>query len=268
MPAIAVVTDADSCVPEQLRRDLEILTAPAEPPLLIEPEPAEVLRRDQAPAPADAAVATCRRAAAAAETVVYVGCDDGYGGGPAQVAVARAALEADGRGGALVSVPIAGTLMAAGWAAIAAAAAARAGREAGEVIAEAQRVGAAARVLALLEYPQLAGIGGGLLGTLRRARAIVEPRGPKLAVVARPGARAEGLVALRERVRDEVRAAEGYLRVAVLHAGAEPAALAMQRWLERELQPEEVLIAPLTRHAATRLGPGLVGFGWYADARR
>ena len=268
MPAIAVVCDADSCVPEQLRHDLEILTAPANPLLLSEPEPADALRRDQAPAPADAAVAVCRRAAAAAETVVYVGCDDGYAGGPAQVAAARAALAADGRGGALVSVPIAGTLMATGWAAIAAAAAARAGREVGEVIAEAQRVGAAAHVLALLEYPQLAGIAGGLLGTLRRARAIVEPRGPELEVVARPGARSEGLVALRERFREEALASEGFLRVAVLHAGSEPAALAMQRWLERELQPEEVVIAPLTRHAATRLGPGLVGFGWYADVRR
>ena len=54
----------------------------------------------------------------------------------------------------------------------------------------------------------------------------------------------------------------------MLHGGSEPAALAMQRWLERELNPEEVLIAPLTRHAATRLGPGLVGFGWYVDTRR
>ena len=262
MPAIAVVTDADSCVPEQLRRDLEILTAPAEPPLLIEPEPAEVLRRDQAPAPADAAVATCRRVAAAAETMVYVGCDDDYGDGPAQVAAARAALEADGRGGALVSVPIAGSLMAAGWAAIAAAAAARAGREVGEVIAEAQR--GCWRCSSIRSSRASAGGCWGRCG----ARAIVEPRGPELAVVARPGARAEGLVALRERVREDVRAAEGYLRVAALHAGAEPAALAMQRWLERELQPEEVLIAALTRHAATRLGPGLVGFGWYADARR
>ena len=43
--------------------------------------------------------------------------------------------------------------MGAGWAAVAAAAAARAGRETGEVIAEAQQVGDATRVLALIEYP-------------------------------------------------------------------------------------------------------------------
>jgi fatty acid-binding protein DegV len=268
MPAIAVVTDADSCVPRQLLDDLDILTAPADPPLLTEAEAADVLRRDQAPAPRDAAVAACRRAAAAAETVIYVGCDDGYGGGPQQVEAARAALAADGRGAALVAVPIASTLMAAGWAAVAAAAAAKAGRGVGEVIAEAQRVGEAARVLALLEHPQLAGIGGGLIGTLRRARALIEPHGHELTVVERPGARGEGLVALRERFREQATAAEGYLRVAVLHAGAEPAALAMRRWLERELEPEEVVIAPLTRHAATRLGPGLVGFGWYRDEVR
>ena len=49
------------------------------------------------------------------------------------------------------------------------------------------------------------------------------------------------------------------------HAGAAPAAAAMQRWTDRELRPEESVLAPITRHAATRLGPGLVGFAWYSD---
>ena len=265
MAAVAIVTDADTCVPGGLRRRLEILTAPIDAPLLIDPEPADVLRRDQAPAPADAAVAATLRAAAASSTVVYLGCDDGYGGGSAQVAAAREALARQQREASLVSVPIAGTLMGAGWAAVAAAAAARAGRETGEVIAEAQQVGSTTRVLALIEYPPLAGIGGGLAGALRRGRALVELRGAEIDVLERPRGREAGLIALRERFADYVRSGAGYLRVAIHHAGAAPAAGAMQRWVERELQPEESQLAPLTRHAATRLGPGLVGFAWYRD---
>ena len=234
MAAVAIVTDADTCVPEALRRGLEILTAPVDAPLLIEPEPADVLRRDQAPAAADAAVVAA--------------------------ALARQQQEAS-----LVSVPIAGTLMGAGWAAVAAAAAARAGRETGEVIAEAQQVGDATRVLALIEYPPLAGIGGGLAGALRRGRALVELCGAEIEVLGRPRGREAGLIALRERFADAVRSSAGYLRVAIHHAGAAPAAGAMQRWVERELQPEESQLAPLTRHAATRLGPGLVGFAWYRE---
>ena len=234
MAAVAIVTDADTCVPEALRRGLEILTAPVDAPLLIEPEPADVLRRDQAPAAADAAVVAA--------------------------ALARQQQEAS-----LVSVPIAGTLMGAGWAAVAAAAASRAGRETGEVIAEAQQVGDATRVLALIEYPPLAGIGGGLAGALRRGRALVELCGAEIEVLGRPRGREAGLIALRERFADAVRSSAGYLRVAIHHAGAAPAAGAMQRWVERELQPEESQLAPLTRHAATRLGPGLVGFAWYRE---
>ena len=245
MAAVSIVTDADASVPERLRRVLEILTAPLDAPVLAEAEPAVVLRRDQAPVRADAAVAACLRAAGRSETVVYVGADDGYGGGSALVQEVRAALAGREGAGALVSVPIASMLMGAGWTAVAAAVAAHTGRETGEVIAEAQRVGSLARVLALLEHPQFAGLGGGL----RRARALVELRGREIEVLERP------------------RGAEGYLRVAIHHAGAAPAAGAMQRWVDRELRPEESLLAPLTRHAATRLGPGLVGFAWYCDPR-
>ena len=266
MASVAIVTDADSCIPEQLRRDLGILTAPLDPAFLIEPEPPDVLRREQGEAPIDAAIEACKRAAAAAATVVYVSCDDGYGGGPAQVEAARAALSTNGAHASLVSIPVESTLMAVGWAAIAAAAVARAGNEVGAVIAEAQRVAGATRALAMLEHPQIAGVSGGLIGTLRRARAIVEPRGHELEVLARPGARDESLVALRDRFGQLAREGAGRLRVAVLHAGAEPAAMAMERWVQRELQPEEVLVAPLTRHAATRFGPGTVGFAWYHDS--
>lgn len=267
MAAVSIVTDADASVPERLRRELEILTAPLDAPVLAEAEPPVGLRRDQAPVAADAAVAACLRAAGCSETVVYVGADDGYGGGSALVREARAALAGREGTGALVSVPIAGALMGAGWAAVAAAVAARAGRETGEVIAEAQRVGSVARVLALLEHPQFAGLGGGLAAALRRARALVELRGREIEVLERPRGREAGLLALRERFAHEARAAEGYLRVAIHHAGAAPAAGAMQRWVDRELRPEESLLAPLTRHAATRLGPGLVGFAWYHDPR-
>ena len=120
-----------------------------------------MLRRDQATVPDDAAVAASLRAAASADTVVYVGCDDGYGGGSTLVGAAREALARQQREASLVSVPISGTLMGVGWGTVAAAVAARAGREDREVIAEAQRVGSATRVLALIEHPPLAGSAAG-----------------------------------------------------------------------------------------------------------
>jgi fatty acid-binding protein DegV len=52
------------------------------------------------------------------------------------------------------------------------------------------------------------------------------------------------------------------LRAAVHHAAAGAAAEAMALWIERHLDPAQVVIAPLTRHAAAWLGPGMLGIAW------
>jgi fatty acid-binding protein DegV len=264
MSAVAVVVDADACVPERLLRDLAIVTAPQQAALLVDAESPAKLRGEQAPASPDDAVAACIEAARGSDTVIYVGCNDGYSGGPGLVDAARMALAARGFE-ALVSVPIEKSLMGTGWAAIAAAATVRAGGSPGEAIAEAQRVGSTVQVLGLIEEPALAGIGRGMLGAMRPARALVRLSGSEIEVLSRPRARDAGLVALRDLLAVEVGRGSGLLRLAVHHASAGAAGQAMLRWAERELSPEEAHLAPLTRHAATRLSPGFVGFAWYHD---
>lgn len=265
MTKVTIITDADACIPITLCRKFGILTAPLDPPLLINAEPAASLRRDQAPLKYDTAVATALHASATSTIIVYVSCDDGYGGGKDLVSAAHEALIHQQSTAKLVSVPITGTLMAVGWAAIAAGNIAQTAPETDLAIAKAKQIGESARVLALLEYPQIAGIGGGLASTLQRTRAIVELRGSEIEVLEQPSSRAAGLRSLRERFVADVAGVSGALHVAIHHAGAAPAATAMQRWVNRELEPAESVLAPLTRHAATRLGPGLVGFAWYTN---
>ena len=40
----------------------------------------------------------------------------------------------------------------------------------------------------------------------------------------------------------------------------------MATWIERHANPLEVHVAPITRHAGTRLGPGFVGIAWTFEA--
>ena len=265
MAKAKIITDADACIPVQLCHELEILTAPLDPQLLINAEPAASLRRDQAPRKHNTAVATTLRASEASDIIVYVSCDDGYGGGKDLVSTAHEALAHQQSTAKLISVPIAGTLMAVGWAAIVAGRIAQIASGVDQVIAKAQHIGEITRVLGLLEYPQVVGIGQGLASTLRRTRALVELHGSEIEVLEQPYSRQAGLLSLREHFVAEVTGTPGALHVAIHHAGAAPAAIAMQSWVNKELEPVESVPAPLTRHAATRLGPGLVGFAWYSE---
>jgi hypothetical protein len=77
--------------------------------------------------------------------------------------------------------------------------------------------------------------------------------------------REAALAALRDRFALEIRAAGGRPRVAVQHAAAGAAAEAMATWCTRNLDLAEVVIAPLTRHQAARLGTGLLGMAWLTE---
>ncbi|MDA1002803.1 MAG: hypothetical protein O3B31_05570, partial [Chloroflexi bacterium] len=73
------------------------------------------------------------------------------------------------------------------------------------------------------------------------------------------------LVALRDRFAELAREGTGALRVAVHHAGAAAGAEALATWTQRRLAPDELLVAPITRHAATRFGPRMIGVAWYRE---
>ncbi len=264
--SVVVVVDADACIPDRIRADLGILTAPLAPAPFDPDEAAQALRRSAAPVEpghAEAALAHARGLAPPVRSVLYLRTGDGYGG---------SAEALTGAPGVHVFASDA-ALMGCGWQAIAAAVVAHAGGSLDAAEQAAAAVRGRTQVLAMLEHPQFAGVSGGVPGVLFGSRALVRLTGPAIEVVARFGRRDAALIGLRERFALEARAGSpdagrpdnGALRVAVHHAGAAAAAEAMARWVERTLQPEEVVIAPLTRHAASRLGPGMVGFAWYRE---
>ena len=74
MTKVTIITDADACIPITLCRKFGILTAPLDPPLLINAEPAASLRRDQAPLKHDTAVATALHASVTSTIIVYDLC--------------------------------------------------------------------------------------------------------------------------------------------------------------------------------------------------
>ena len=235
--AIIVLVDGDACVPDRIREDLGILTAPLAPAAFDPAEEPRELRRSAAPVEGEEATAALARARELAPAVLYLGVGDGYGG----------------------------------WQAIAAAVVARSGGSLDDAERAAAAVRGRTRVLMMLEHPPFAGVSGEVPGVLFGSRALVRLSGPTVDVVARFGRRDAALVGLRERFALEVQeggsgtSGGGALRVAVHHAGAAAAAEAMALWVERTLHPEEVVVAPLTRHAASRLGPGVVGVAWYRE---
>ena len=267
MPNLGIVVDADACIPERIRTDLGILSAPLHAPLLEGNETVMDLRHDADPPDPDAVAAACVRAAEESDTVLYVTVTDGNADNGASAARAAAAVGARAR---VVHYPSGDALMACGWQAIAAAVAARDTASAGHACEAAQEAARAAanrvHVLAMLEHPERMNVGGAL-GGLRRRRALVRLRGGDVEVIDRVTGRSDALVSLRDSFAEQAGAGEGYLRVAVHHAGAAAAADAMMRWVEQELSPEEIVIAPLTRHAAARFGPGMLAFAWYREPR-
>lgn len=262
-PLAAIVTDADCCVPVSRARALGLVLAPPDAPLLEHDESARALRQEQAPAGAAAVVAACLAAASTARAVLYVGCGDGYGAAPDAAVQAGAALTAAYPDVAFHHVATGAALMGAGWAAVAAAEAVQAGADLATAAAAARAVAAATQTLLLLEYPQLAGLPQGLSGVTFHARAIARLAGTTVEPVSRPLRRDHGLVALRDQFAAAVAGRTDSLRLAIHHAGAASAGDALTRWAARTLPGAEIVAAPLTRHAATRLGPGLVGFAWY-----
>jgi fatty acid-binding protein DegV len=264
---IAIVVDADACVPERIRRDLDIVTAPPDAPLFAGNVSLSQLRLDQAPAPADEAAEACLRAAEHASTVLYVAAGDRYGGCDAAVERAAVLLRQRAPGVTFASHATEGALMACGWQAIAAAVAIRQGSTVDAALEAASEVRDRVQVLVALDHPELVGAADTLSLALRRRRAIARLSGDEVQVLERTSRRDELLVNLRDRFGESVREgeSEGRLRVAIHHAGAEGAAQAMARWAQQTVTPEEVVIAPLTHHATTRLGPAMVGFAWYRD---
>lgn len=266
MPNLGIVVDADACIPERIRTDLGILSAPLHAPLLEGRASVIDLRHDAEPPDPDTVAAACVRAAEESDVVLYVTVTDGGDDGAA-AARAAAAVGARAR---VVHHPSGNALMACGWQVIAAAVAARDAASADHACDVAQEAARAAanrvHVLAMLEHPERMNVGG-TLGGLRRRRALVRLRDGDVEVIDRVTGRGDALVSLRDSFAEQAGAGEGYLRVAVHHAGAAAAADAMMRWVEQELSPEEIVIAPLTRHAAARFGPGMLAFAWYREPR-
>ncbi|RLT35485.1 MAG: hypothetical protein DWI59_03015 [Chloroflexi bacterium] len=262
--AIIVLVDGDACVPDRIREDLGILTAPLAPAAFDPAEEPRELRRSAAPVEGEEATAALARARELAPAVLYLGVGDGYGG-------SETALAAASTTPGVLAIATGEALMGGGWQAIAAAVVARSGGSLDDAERAAAAVRGRTRVLMMLEHPPFAGVSGGVPGVLFGSRALVRLSGPTVDVVARFGRRDAALVGLRERFALEVQeggsgtSGGGALRVAVHHAGAAAAAEAMALWVERTLHPEEVVVAPLTRHAASRLGPGVVGVAWYRE---
>ena len=257
MTAIAIITDADSCVPPSLRSALGIHTAPADPILLLEPETIPRLRSEAVKATSDDAIAACTAAIEAGATqIIYVAAEDGYGSAP-DLAAALETLDAD-----IVTEPSGAAMMGAGWQAIAAAEAIRNGGIFDDALTAARNVRGQVHVLAMLEHPEMASAAGNAELGIVRHRALVYLRGPEVDIVSRPTKREDALAALRDRFAEEI-GNPSKTHVAVHHAAAGPGADALARWIERELDPARVVVAPLTRHAATRVGPRMLGVAWY-----
>jgi fatty acid-binding protein DegV len=262
---IAIVVDADASIPERLRDDLGILTAPADAPMLLEPETIPALRLEAVePLDAELVASVCGNVARDASALLYVTTGDDFGSPDGAAKAARRAAVAKRPDIEFAAHESGAALMGCGWQAVEAATIVRRGGTLTDAAEAASGLRDRVSVLALLEHPELASAAGmTVLGLFRGRRAIVELRGAELVVLSRPARRDEALVELRDRFAERARAGAGPLRVAVHHAAAAPAAEAMSRWVERDLAPQEVVIAPITRHAATRLGPEMVGFAWY-----
>ncbi|MPZ98309.1 MAG: hypothetical protein GEU80_03055 [Dehalococcoidia bacterium] len=265
MPPTIVVVDADACVPEVLRAPAGLVVAPPEAPLLLEPENVPRLSLEAGrPAPGPVAEA-CARAAERADAVLYVGAGDAYGQPEGAGQAARHAVEAYAPGRPFAAYDSAAALMGAGWQALAAAEAARDGASLEQSLEAAAAVRERVHVLAMLEHPELATAAGVAELTLEGTRAVVDLHGADVDVLSRIPKRDLALRALRDRFAEQTGGGSGRLHVAIHHAGAGAGAQALATWAERKLVPARLVVAPLTRHAATRLGPRMLGVAWYRE---
>lgn len=258
--ALRVVVDADVSLPEAIAQRLAIRVAPEDATLLVARENIPRLMVEVgAPLDAAPAVEACRRAAEAGADVLYVGPGDGHGRPAEAEEAARAAVQSAGGAFHALSSDV---LMASGWRAVLAAEAAGEGMAPAAAVDRART--ATPQLLALVEHPELSGQSSpGNLGVPNRVVSLVRDEGFTLDAL--PARREDALRLLRDRFASMVRDASG-LRVVVHHGGVGPAGDAMATWIERNLQPSEVHVTPITRHAATRYGPGFVGIAWVAEA--
>lgn len=258
MPSpLRVIVDADVSLPAPIAERLDILVAPGDATLLVTRENIPRLMVEVgAPLDPTPAVEACRRAAEEGATdVLYVGPGDGHGRPVDVDERARHAVEA---AGSRFHALAADVLMAAGWRAVLAVEAAEAGVTPADAVARARAV--STQLLALIEHPELSGQQSpGTLGTPNRVVTLVRDDG--FALDALPPRREDALRLLRDRFAATVRDAAG-LRVVVHHGGVGPGAEAMATWIARNLHPLEVHVTPITRHAATRYGPGFLGIAW------
>lgn len=256
---VRVLVDADVSMPAAVTERLRIVVAPADAPLMEERQNIPRLLLEWSTLPEVAVVVEqARGIAGGGEDVLYISGDAHGHPLDAEVA-AREAVEAAGGRFAHVTAP--GVLMAAGWPAALAAEAAEAGAALDQVVERASK--ATGRLIALIEHPEMAGRETpGNPDTTNQILTYITHEG--FSLISMPHRRDEGLRGLRDGFAEAVAGASG-VRVAVHHAGVRPAAEAMATWIERHVQPAEIHVATITRHAATRWGPGFVGIAWTAD---
>lgn len=256
--SLRVVVDADVSLPAPLAERLGILVAPEDASLLVSRENIPRLMVEVgAPLDPTPVVEACRRAAAAEDAgdVLYVGPGDQHGRPEGVEDLAREAVES---GGARFHSITADVLMAAGWRAVLAAELVEGGTAVPDALQRVRR--APTQLLALIEHPELSGQQSpGSLGTPNRVVTLVRDDG--FALDALPPRREDALRLLRDRFASAAREADD-LRVVVHHGGVGPGAEAMATWIERHLAPREVYVTPITRHAATKYGPGFLGIAW------
>jgi fatty acid-binding protein DegV len=259
---VAVIVDADACVPAALAAALDIRGAPERAPLLLEPETIPQLRSEATDLDAAPAIDVSRSATAGGATeLLYLPVEDGFGSAASLKDELPAAIGDSAR---VVIESTGGALMGCGWQAIAAAEAVRDGGDLNSARAAAREVKAKVRVIAVLEHPELATAAGGAKLDQTRQRPLVELRGPELGLMGLYKERDDALAQLRDRFAASI--ADGSrAHIAVHHAAAGPGAEALALWIERELSPARLVVAPLTRHAAARLGPRMLGIAWYED---
>ncbi|HET6636261.1 MAG TPA: hypothetical protein VFH77_14680 [Streptomyces sp.] len=265
MPRTIVVVDADACIPTELAAAAEMRVAPPDARLLLQPDSVAALRADAGPPPEGPVGDACAQAAEDAGAVLYVGVGDGYGSPQGAAEYARHAVQAHVPGAAFEVYDSGAALMGAGWQALAAARVLRDGGTVEAARLAAEVVAGRVQVLAMLEHPELAIAAGATELGDDRQRALVMLEGPGITVLGRLAKRDQALQALRNEFARRAAEAEGALHVAVHHAGAQAGAEALATWTERTLHPSTLVVAPLTRHAATRLGPRMLGVAWYRE---
>lgn len=259
---LRVIVDADACVPADLRAALQIAVTPAEPELMLERVPIPRLALERGPFEAPAIAQACGAVAVPGGTVLYVRTGDGHGSPADAPEAARAAVAA--RGAAFHLVETSAALMGAGWAAVVAAEAAAGGATVEAAVELARAAAERTRVLAMLEHPEVVGVVAPSL-YVTPARMVTLLEGEAVTTLGALPRRENALAALRDQFAARVRAEAGRPRIAIHHAAAGAAAEAMALWCERHLEAAQVIIAPLTRHQAARLGPGFLALAWLSE---